>query len=78
MVQIANNIKYDIIKQFNLTTIINKIKHIQQRIQKNLQDNNSNKTIDNDLLLIDIGVELDEIVNPKLPQNQLNEPPTLK
>lgn len=67
--QIVHKLKVEIIKQLNVTKIINKIKEIQETIINNLSTNNDpNNKIDNHLLLLNINNQLNELVNPDILQ----------
>lgn len=75
--QIVNKLKVEIIKQLNVTKLINKIKQIQETIVNNIsQANETNSKTNNHQLLIDINKQLNELVNPEILQN--SEPPDRK
>lgn len=61
--RMTNQIKKELIAQFNLTGIFQKIQAIQNIIQKNT---NKTETIEQDLFLINISSQLDSIVNPEV------------
>lgn len=61
--KITQIIKDDLIRQFNLNNLFDKIKTIQKTI---IQSANKTDSIDQDLLLIDISEELNKIINPEV------------
>lgn len=61
--RLAHQIKQELIAQFNLTGIVEKIQAIQSTILKNTD---KTETIEQDLLLINISNQLDSIINPEI------------
>lgn len=74
--KIVNTLKVEIIKQLNITKIINKIKQIQETIVKNItKANEENSKLDNRQILINISNQLNELVNPEILQQ--SKPPDI-
>lgn len=68
LTQIVNKLKIEIVKQLNLTKLINKIKEIQENIANNITNTNDSKKGTENKFLISISEQLNELINPEILQ----------